>query len=118
MKFTVPLVVKDVCERATKTFAQAFLAAAPVISASDQFQHAQLHGAISIALTATVFSLLTSWASHRLPVGEPGTASAVKHQPSNLTPLPNRNSMRSRGLRRLRLTPPPSAARRDLAGAS
>ena len=114
MQFAVPLVAKDVCERATKTFAQAFLAAAPVFSASEQFQHAHWRDAISIAMTATVFSLLTSWASHRLPVGEPGTASAVKHQPTNLTPRRIRNAMGSGGLDRLRLRRPRSAAQRDL----
>lgn len=67
---------KDAGERAAKTFAQAFLAAAGVAGAVTDFGSVPWVTAGEVGVVAVVFSFLTSLAS--LKVGDPGTASAVK----------------------------------------
>lgn len=69
----VPAWVIDAGERAGKTFAQAFLAAAGVAGTSSDFHSVPWIHATEIGVVAVVFSILTSLAS--LNVGTKGTAS-------------------------------------------
>jgi hypothetical protein len=75
--------VQDLAERAGKTFAQAFLAAAGVAGAVNDFGSVPWVHAGEVGLVAVVFSFLTSLAS--LKLGNSGTASltaAVEPAPS------------------------------------
>lgn len=70
---TIPSFVQDLAERAGKTFAQAFLAAAGVSGAMADFHSVPWVHAGEVGVVAVVFSMLTSLAS--LKIGNSGTAS-------------------------------------------
>lgn len=68
--------IKDFAERAAKTFAQAFLAAAGVGGGVVGFDDVPWAYASGVGVVAVALSILTSLAS--LKVGNPGTASVTK----------------------------------------
>jgi hypothetical protein len=68
--------IEDTAERAGKTFAQGFLAAAGVSGAATDFHSVPWVHAGQVGLVAVVFSFLTSLAS--LQLGTKGTASLTK----------------------------------------
>ncbi len=70
----IPPFLKDLAERAVKTFCQSALATIGL--GSVDVLHTNWFGVLSVGLGAAIISVLTSIAS--LPVGTPGTASAVK----------------------------------------
>ncbi len=72
----VPQFLKDLGERAGKTFVQSTLASLPVTFATEPFQVSPLLSAAAVGLSAAVYSVLSSLASFKF--GDKGTASAVK----------------------------------------
>lgn len=78
---TVPVWVKDTLERAGWTFVASFIGAAGY-QAGAHVEDIHWVAALDIAAVATLFSSLKSGLVAHLPVGEPGTASAVKLDPS------------------------------------
>lgn len=76
----VPVWVRDTAERAAWTFVAAFIAAAG-FSAGSHIEDIHWVAALNIALVATVFSTLKSAVVSHIPVGQPGTASAISLTP-------------------------------------
>lgn len=72
----IPPFVRDLAERAGKTFAYTTLAALPVSFATQPFQWSPWASAALVGLNATLYSVLGSIGS--LKVGRSGTASLTK----------------------------------------
>ncbi|QPK78254.1 holin [Corynebacterium lizhenjunii] len=70
--------LRDLAERALKTFAQSLLA---VLTVGVPVWDLDWHSAIGIASTATIISILTSLAS--VGAGQPGTASLIDTTPTS-----------------------------------
>lgn len=75
-----PAFWKAAGERAVKTFAQTLFAALTLSSVSIDVLHVNWVGALSIALGATVGSLLTSLAGLVPPTNQPPAAQAISGQ--------------------------------------
>ena len=73
----LPTWVKDTAERAWWTFLATFLGAAGYQSGVT-FETVNWLAAVEIAAVATIFSTIKSTVVSHIPLGEPGTASAVK----------------------------------------
>lgn len=77
MSFKIPPIVQDVLERAGWTFVATFVAAAEY-TAGMHVEDIKWLASADVALGAAIFSTLKSIVVTKLPIGTPGTASAVK----------------------------------------
>lgn len=77
----IPSVLKDIGERAFWTFLGAFLGAA-AYTGGMRLEDIEWVASADIALAATIFTIAKSSLVSALPLGTPGTASAVKLEPT------------------------------------